>query len=102
MGHQGLLKICVVFVAILTWSITHVKSAIAQTDAPIYDSTELKQDSIYICDNHFFEWCTEESSCAHCNENLTRFSLWDYYKKLECEDCKNFFEENYYLFKPGI
>lgn len=68
-------------------------------DNPItYDSTELKKHNLYICEGHYFEWCNEQSICPHCNEKLTVTNLWDYYKKLECEDCKRFFEENYNQF----
>lgn len=63
------------------------------------DSVQLKQDSIYICNNHFFEWCTKESFCAHCLEKLEKVSLWAYYQKLECEDCKEYFFQNYLKFK---
>jgi hypothetical protein len=59
------------------------------------DSTELKTQEIFICRGHYYEWCTDSSSCAHCNETLERVNLWEYYKLLECEDCQKFFKENY-------
>lgn len=62
------------------------------------DSSTLIQDTIYICKGHFFEWCTEPSTCGYCNETLDEVNLWEYYKLLECEDCQKFFEENYYKF----
>jgi hypothetical protein len=67
------------------------------TDVP-KDSVTLIKDSVYICKGHFFEWCTEPSTCGYCNENLEQVNLWEYYKLLECEDCQKFFEENYYKF----
>jgi hypothetical protein len=67
------------------------------TDVP-KDSSTLAQDTIYICKGHFFEWCTEPSTCGYCNESLDKTSLWQYYKLLECEECQEFFDENYYKF----
>jgi hypothetical protein len=64
----------------------------------VYDSTVLKTQHIYICDGHYFEWCNEASFCGHCNEPLNKIDLWSYYKKLECEDCQKFFEDNYETF----
>ena len=60
-----------------------------------YDSIELSKDSIYICEEHYFEWCKEASICAYCGEPLDHIDLWTYYKILECEDCKKYFEDHY-------
>lgn len=62
------------------------------------DSTELKKHDIYICQGHYFEWCTVASHCGYCNEALEKVNLWEYYKLLECEDCQKFFEDNYTKF----
>ncbi len=60
-----------------------------------YDSISLSQDSIYICEEHYFEWCKEASICPYCGEPLHHVDLWTYYKILECEDCKKYFEDHY-------
>lgn len=64
-----------------------------------YDSTELKKDSIYICLEHYFEWCSESSICAYCEEPMHKIDLWSYYVLLECEDCKQYFIDHYEEFK---
>lgn len=64
-----------------------------------YDSVQLVKDSIFICDEHYFEWCKEPASCPYCGEELEKTDLWSYYKLLECEDCKQFFDEHYEQFK---
>ncbi|NNJ55912.1 MAG: hypothetical protein HKP14_07260 [Bacteroidia bacterium] len=71
----------------------HVKAQ--NIESPEYDSTVLKSQFVYVCEGHFFEWCNEEVNCGYCNEPLQKMDLWAYYKKLECEDCKSFFDENY-------
>lgn len=92
-------SIAVVSVFIIMAFIIPKKEHTSTLEQPIsYDSTELKKHTIYICEGHFFEWCKEPSICQHCNENLVETNLWEYYKKLECEDCKKFFEENYRQF----
>ena len=59
------------------------------------DSTELMKHEIYICRGHYFEWCSEPSNCAYDNEALEKVNLWEYYKLLECEECQQFFNDNY-------
>lgn len=63
-----------------------------------YDSVELAKDSIYICDEHYFEWCKEPAICPYCGEALQMTDLWSYYKLLECEDCQKFFDDHYEQF----
>ena len=64
-----------------------------------YDSVELSQDSIYICHEHYFEWCREPAVCPYCGEPLELEDLWTYYKLLECEDCQKFFDDHLEQFR---
>ena len=96
---MGALK--VLTIAFFVFCFTDVKAQATFDEQQDYipDSTQLMQDSIFICNDHFFEWCTNESFCAHCHQKLEKISLWAYYQKLECEDCKEYFFENYLKFK---
>ncbi len=99
MAQSGHIKICTLLFGLFLILFT-IESNATNNNGEL-DSNKLKQDTIFMCDGHFFEWCNEESSCAHCNEALKPISLWGYYKKLECEDCKKFFEDNYPKFISG-
>lgn len=102
MGTKSFIISVIVIFAILAFIIPSTKPATITQNTPItYDSLTLKKYSIYICEGHFFEWCKEPSVCPYCNEKLTSTNLWDYYKKLECEDCKKYFEENYRSFSKS-
>lgn len=72
-----------------------------QSSTSGYDSVELSADSIYICNEHYFEWCKEQAVCAYCGEALVKTDLWSYYKLLECEDCQKFFDDHYEQFKSA-
>ncbi|MFY0643968.1 MAG: hypothetical protein JXR19_05840 [Bacteroidia bacterium] len=65
-----------------------------EIDPPKLDSTSLSKDSIFICEEHFFEWCKDSAYCSYDYEPLKRVDLWSYYKLLECEECQEFFIEN--------
>lgn len=95
MGRKKLALIVVILVGIIALIIPSNKGIAQNIETPSYDSTVLKTQFIFVCEGHFFEWCNEEVNCGYCNEPLTKMNLWDYYKKLECEDCKTFFDENY-------
>jgi hypothetical protein len=102
MGKAVFLTISLLIISNLSFSLVgNNEGSWLSQNLDVYDSVQLKKDSVYICEGHFFEWCKEPSTCAHCNEQLSAISLWDYYKKLECEDCKRFFEENYNRLKTN-
>lgn len=96
---MGALRLVGIAFLLLMLVDTRAQSEYEETIDIIPDSIQLMQDSIYICQDHFFEWCAKESICAHCHKQLVKISLWEYYQKLECEDCKEYFFENYLKFK---
>ncbi len=102
MGTKSFLISVLVIFTLLAFIIPKKQQSNTTLKAPIaYDSLTLKKYNVYICEGHFFEWCKEPSVCPYCNEKLTPINLWDYYKKLECEDCKKYFEENYRTFSKS-
>ena len=95
MKYKNVAIIVLVLLGLFTLVIPSEKGYAQDIEPVEYDSTELKSHFIYVCDGHFFEWCNEEVNCGYCNEPLKKIDLWEYYKKLECEDCKTFFDDNY-------
>ncbi|MGB0851356.1 MAG: hypothetical protein ACPGTP_08905 [Bacteroidia bacterium] len=95
MGRSTFIIVFVSLIVLIAAVVPEERQFDIVLDSSPKDSTELKKTEIYICKGHYFEWCTESSTCAHCNEYLEKINLWEYYQLLECEDCQKFFEENY-------
>lgn len=95
MGRKKIVFTVLILFGIIALLIPSNKGLAQSVEPQTYDSTELKSQFIYVCEGHFFEWCNEEVNCGYCHEPLKKMNLWEYYKILECEDCKAFFDENY-------
>ena len=92
MGRYVYYLICILIASLCNIQVQAQESA---NDTLVLDSSVLSQDSLFVCEEHYFEWCKVENICPYCEEPLKKIDLWTYYKKLECEECKQYFEEHY-------
>ena len=102
MGQKLFLYVTLLVGAILTLSAERGIPGSAQQPGPVYDSTALKQDSIFICRSHYFEWDRDSAVCPYDLAPMEKVDLWEYYLLLECEECKDFFDAHYAEFTAEI